>query len=190
MHSLSDDSSLASAARSDPQAFGALYDRYVKRIYAYALRRTGNSEAAEDVTSASFEKALRYLQRNGWKSGSFLAWLYRVARNEAVHLYRKGKRQVAWQEQVDGDPDHESALELDQERCQLRKAFTRLSIRDQEVLNLRFFEGLSSPDAAEVLGCSLPNLYLQVHRALQRLRKELEAEAEVVKEKQIPDTGV
>jgi len=190
MTSLSDDESLATAARGDPQAFGVLYDRYVKRIYAYALRRTGNPEAAEEVTSATFEKALRHLRQKGWKSGSFLAWLYRIARNEAVHLYRKGRRQVALQEQADGEQDHETILEIDQEKRLLRKAFTRLPANDQEVLNLRFFEGLSSAEAAEVLGWSLPNLYLHVHRALKRLRMELEVEAEIDQEKQVPGRGI
>jgi RNA polymerase sigma-70 factor (ECF subfamily) len=185
MPSSLDDASLASAARIDPQAFGVLYDRHVKRIYAYALRQTGSPEAAEDVTSAAFEKALRYLQQKGWKSGSFLAWLYRVARNEAIHQYRKGKRQIAWQEQVDGNPNHEAALEIEQERDRVRKALIRLPTRDREVLNLRFIEGLSSAEAAEVLGWSLQKLYLHVHRALQRLRKELETEAGIGVEKQV-----
>jgi RNA polymerase sigma-70 factor (ECF subfamily) len=181
----SDDASLASAARRDPQAFGVLYDRYVKRIYTYALRQTGSPEAAEDVTSAAFEKALRHLQQKGWKSGSFLAWLYRIARNEAIHQYRKGKRQVAWQEQVDGNPSHEAALEIEQEKARVRKALMRLPTRDQKLLNLRFIEGLSSAEAAEMLGWSVQKLYLHVHRALQRLRKELETETGIGVEKQV-----
>ena len=185
MTSLSDDSSLAAAARCDPQAFGVLYDRYVGRIYAYALRQTGNPETAEDITSAAFEKALRHLQQKGWRSGSFLAWLYRIARNEAIHQYRKGRRQVAWQEQVDGNPSHEAALEIEQERDRVRKALMRLKTYDREVLNLRFIEGLSSAEAAEVLDWSVQKLYLRVHRALQRLRKELQAEAGIVVDKQV-----
>lgn len=172
----SDDSSLASAAQEDPQAFAALYDRYMRRLYAYALRQTGSQPIAQDVTSATFEKALRHLRRKGWQSGSFLAWLYCIARNETIHQYRKSSRLVDLPEHAASVGDQEAALDANQEKLQLRKALSRLPARDQEVLNLRFLEGLSSAEAAEVLGCSLQNLYLQVHRALQKLRKELETE--------------
>ena len=172
----SDDSFLASSAQKDPQAFAELYDRYVVRLYAYALRQTGSPPAAQDVTSATFEKALRYLRHKGWQSGSFLAWLYRVARNEAIHQYRRGLRLVDLPEQLSSAGDQEAILETNQEALQLRKAFYRLPTHDQEVLSLRFLEGLSSTQTAEVLGCSLQNLYLQVHRALKKLRKEFEAE--------------
>lgn len=176
MSALSDDSSLASSARDAPQAFATLYDRYVARIYAYALRQTGDMVLAQDVTSATFEKALRHLRRKGWQSGSFLAWLYRIARNETVHQYRKGDRMVDLSDRLSVTGEQESILEADQDKHHLREAFSRLSAHDQEVLNLRFFEALSSSEVAEVLGYTLPNLYLQVHRALQRLRKELEVE--------------
>lgn len=172
----SEDSSLASSAQTDPQAFAELYDRYVVRLYAYALRQTGSPPAAQDVTSATFEKALRYLRHKGWQSGSFLAWLYRVARNEAIHQYRRNYRIVDFPDQPTSAGDQEATLETNQEMLQLRKAFSRLPTRDQEVLNLRFLEGLSSTQTAEVLGCSLQNLYLLVHRALKKLRKELETE--------------
>jgi len=177
----SDDSSLALAARSDPQAFAALYDQYVVRLYAYALRQTGSPTQAQDVTSATFEKALRYLRHRDWKKGSFLAWLYRIARNEAINQYRKSSRLVDLTDYAAIAQDQEATLETDQEKLQLRSAFSRLPTRDQEVLNLRFIDGLSSVDAAEILGCTLPKLYLQVHRALQRLRKELESEVGIEK---------
>jgi RNA polymerase sigma-70 factor (ECF subfamily) len=176
----SDDASLALAARNDPQAFAVLYDRYVVRLYAYALHQTGNPALAQDVTSATFEKALRHLHHRGWKSGSFLAWLYRIARNEAISQYRKGSRLVDLPEHAAIAQDQEANPEIDQEQVQLWNAFSHLPARDQEVLNLRFIEGLSSTDVAEILGCTLPNLYLQVHRALQRLRRELESGAGIV----------
>jgi len=80
-----DDKSLAEAARIDPQVFATLYDRYVDRIYAYALRQVGEVSQAQDVTSATFEKALRNLRHQGWRGDSFLAWLYQIAR------YRPGE---------------------------------------------------------------------------------------------------
>ena len=62
-----DEQNLIERARRDPQAFAELYDRYVDRIYAYVFRRTGEVVLAQDVTSATFEKALRHLQCNRGK---------------------------------------------------------------------------------------------------------------------------
>jgi RNA polymerase sigma-70 factor (ECF subfamily) len=56
-----DEASLVERARHDPAAFGALYDCYIERIYAYAARETGDTALAEDVTAATFEKALRQI---------------------------------------------------------------------------------------------------------------------------------
>lgn len=179
----SDDSALASAAATDPQAFAALYDRYVGQVFAYALRRTGDVHLAQDVTSAAFEKALRHLRRHGWRAGSFLAWLYRVARNEAVLAHRKSRRLVDLPDQLPGSEGQFLDVETRQADLQLHLAFSRLRADDREVLSLRFFDGLSSAEVAEVLGCTLPHLYVQVHRALQRLRKILETQSDEI----IPD---
>ncbi|HUV28497.1 MAG TPA: sigma factor, partial [Anaerolineales bacterium] len=70
MRSISDEQSLIEQASHDPQAFAALYDRYVEQIFLFALRRTGDRVLAEDVTSATFEKALRHLRSHGWKGKS------------------------------------------------------------------------------------------------------------------------
>jgi RNA polymerase sigma-70 factor, ECF subfamily len=166
-----DDVSLAKAARREPQAFALLYDRYIDRIYAYALRQAGDVSLAQDVTSATFEKALRSLRQREWRGQSVLAWLYRIARNEAIAHHRQGRRIAEMPPDLPAADNQEDGLLADQERQQLACALSRLSARDQEVLGLRFLEGLSSAEAAEVLGCSLPNLYLQAHRALRRLRK-------------------
>ena len=171
LYSSDDDHSLAEAARLEPQAFAVLYERYIDRIYAYALRQAGDVSLAQDVTSATFEKALRSLRQRDWRGQSFLAWLYRIARNEAIHHHRLGSRMAEMPPDLPASESQEDGLMAAQERQELFCALSRLSARDQEVLNLRFIEGLSSAEAAEVLGCSLPNLYLQAHRALRRLRK-------------------
>src|SRR5690242_19734781 len=79
-------------ARSDPDAFGELYRRYLPRLHAFAYRRTGDIEAAEDVTSAAFERALRNLDTFRWQSGGFGPWLFRIAANEIIDHYRRSGR--------------------------------------------------------------------------------------------------
>jgi RNA polymerase sigma-70 factor (ECF subfamily) len=172
-----DERQLVEAAQHNPQAFGTLYDRYIDRIYAFAYRRTGGDEAlAGDITSATFEQALRHIQRYRWQGFSFGAWLYKIARNELAQHYRRSRPLSflglgrAEQDEIDIEAEVDSALQRDTIHLALKK----LSDGDREIITLRFFEGLSSPEVSEVLGCSVDNVYLRLHRALGRMRKHLE----------------
>ena len=75
---------LVDRARVDPDAFSELYRNYLDRVHAYAWRRTGSREAAEDICAATFEAAYRGLGRFRWRSGGFAPWLFRIASNEVV----------------------------------------------------------------------------------------------------------
>jgi RNA polymerase sigma-70 factor (ECF subfamily) len=169
-----DEGSLIERARRDPQAFAELYDRYVDRIYVYAFRRTSDTALAQDVTSATFERALRHLQRKGWEGKSFCAWLYRIARNELIAHHRKNGKLAPLPAGQADEMDVEGYVQRGQQRRSLREAFVRLAEGDREVLSLRLYEELSSAETAEILGCSIQNVYVRLHRALERLRRELD----------------
>jgi RNA polymerase sigma-70 factor, ECF subfamily len=83
-----DDEVLVAAARLDPRAFDAVYDRYVGPVYRYCHVRLGRREAAEDATSAVFLKALAGL--DGYRPGNFPAWLFRIAANVVTDARRHG----------------------------------------------------------------------------------------------------
>lgn len=175
-----DEQRLVEQARQDSQAFGALYDRYVDRIYAYATRQSnGDANVAQDITAATFEKALRHIQRYRWQGVSFCAWLYRIARNEAVQQQRR-QRFLAplfgWHagEAPASEMRVEKAAQANEQRDELHEALARLPAKDREVITLRFFEELSSAEVAEVLNCSTAQVYVRLHRALGRLRQALE----------------
>jgi RNA polymerase sigma-70 factor (ECF subfamily) len=171
--STDDELTLVEQARRDPQAFAELYDRYVDRIYAYAYRWCGEAALAQDVTSATFEKALVHLRRAGWRGASYCAWLYRIARNEMIQHHRRQRRLTPLAATLTSETNIEATFQHTQERRTLITALGRLSLADQEVLTLRFFEELSSAEVAEILGCSTANVYMRLHRALERLRKEV-----------------
>ena len=119
-------------AKEDTQEFGFLYDRYVDRIYAYALRRTGDQNLAKDVTSVTFEKALRGLQRYRWRGVSFGAWLYRIARNEISANYRKQRRLTPLPQNMSSGMDLEGSIQSREQVDDLLNALGRLSIKDRE----------------------------------------------------------
>jgi RNA polymerase sigma-70 factor (ECF subfamily) len=175
-----DDKTLVEQAQRDSHAFAVLYDRYVERIYAYAYRQTNEESVAKDVTAVTFEKALRHIRRYRWQGSSFCAWLYRIARNEIAQHYRRQRFLAPWRGRTEArEPATdgrlpELAVQSDERSRQLQAALARLRAKDREIIALRFFEELSSEEVAEILACSTQNVYLRLHRALQRLRQQLD----------------
>src|SRR6202163_5120223 len=82
------------AAQRDRAAFAPLYERYVDQIHAYACTLTKDKEQAEDVTAATFAKAIEELPRFQWRGVPYSAWLYRVAGN----LVSRDRRPPGWAE--------------------------------------------------------------------------------------------
>src|SRR5919201_2442451 len=72
---------LVERAKRDPDAFGALYEKYVDRIYSYVYYRTGDAREAEDLTARVFYRALTHIPEFNQRGAPFVAWLYRIAHN-------------------------------------------------------------------------------------------------------------
>lgn len=181
-----DDGELVVKAQLDPSAFGALYRRYVSRIYTFAHRRTWTREAAEDVTAATFERAYRNLDRFDIEGAGFGPWLYRIAANELVDHYRREGRsrshrgQRALRALADDETyDDVEGIERDDEIEHMLHALDTLRPRYQQALTLRYLSGLSADDAADAMGCSKPVLAVTLHRALGALRREVERKQDV-----------
>jgi RNA polymerase sigma-70 factor, ECF subfamily len=176
-----DERALVVSARHDPAAFGALYRQYADRIYAYAYRRTWTREAAEDVTAATFERALRHLEHFDADGAGFGPWLFRIAANELIDHYRREGRSrtergqrglhVLADEAVEDDVD---GIERDDEVREMIDALGTLRPRYQRALSLRYLAGLSADEAAHAMGCSKPVLAVTLHRALSALRRAVE----------------
>lgn len=174
---------LVERARSDPDALGELYRRYVGRVYGFAFRRCGSAEVAEEITSATFECVVRGLAAFRWRGGGFEAWLFRIAATQTSAWFRRARRddgarsQVAMRElalcgTVAG-PDATLAGGGRWATGDVMAALARLRPRYQEALSLRYLSGLSLEDAAAALGCSKPVFSVTLHRAATALRREL-----------------
>src|SRR5206468_12578178 len=87
-----DERGLAEAARTSPDAFAVLYRRYVARVHAFAFRRSGSREVAEEVTSATFERAWRAMPSFEWRGGGCKAWVFAIAARELAGWYRRNSR--------------------------------------------------------------------------------------------------
>ncbi|HUP72207.1 MAG TPA: RNA polymerase sigma factor [Acidimicrobiales bacterium] len=177
-----DERALAERARHDSRAFAELYRRYVNRVYAFAYRRSGSTQVAEDVTSTTFERALRSMSTFEWRSGGFGAWLFRIAANELANHYRRQGRTSSDKAQrafrmyvsdavIGGEFDR---VETMGSADLIREAMTTLNDRYQQVITLRLLSGLSHDDAAKAMGLSKPVMAVTLHRAVAALRKAIE----------------
>ena len=88
-----DEDQLIEQAKTDPEAFGKLYELYVEKIYSYVYYRIGNQQEAEDLTAKVFYRALDHIPNYNNKGVPFAAWLYRIAHNLVANWYRDRKRQ-------------------------------------------------------------------------------------------------
>ncbi len=167
---------LARAADFDEAALSELYDRYELKIYSYIYRRTSDQSLAEDLAAQVFLKMLEAIQsERAWHS-SFSGWLYRIAHNLVVDHYRARDRQ----KQVSIDdipyiPDHGQspvrAAELAIDAEALRTAMRRLTDEQAQVLSLRFLEGYSFGEIADMMDKTEGAVKALQHRAVATLRQ-------------------
>ena len=173
---------LIARARHDPEAFGVLYRQYVKRIYNYHYRHTGDPVEAEDLTSRTFYRALRSMGRYRDRDVAFQAWLFRIAHNLVVNWYRdQSRRKTVPLEVEDLLANHEgpeASVEGRERREALLQAIERLPEERKTLLVLKFTEHLSNTEIGAVLGKSEGAIKSLYHRTLISLRAMLTKEAQ------------
>ncbi len=160
--------------------FVDVYDAHIWDVYGYLAYRVDSREEAEDLTQATFERALRSWSRYEPQRAAARTWLLSIAHNLLIDHYRAARaRPVTVPEHLTTERDHgvqegpEHDLGLSPE---LATALEALAQRDREVVALRFGGQLTGPEIAGMLGLSLANVQQILSRSLRRLRGELEAD--------------
>jgi RNA polymerase sigma-70 factor (ECF subfamily) len=170
------DTALAEAARTNPQAFGELYERYYTRVYRYVYHRLANPTEAEDVTAVVFMKALEALPSYHSRRNTFAPWLFRITRNAVIDHYRRRRLQTP----IDG-AEHPSS-EMDpagyvlgrEESAELTALVCHLSDDQRDVVLLRFAGDLSFAEIGAVLNKNEPAVRMLLHRGLRKLKTVME----------------
>lgn len=149
----------------------AIYQAHVRPIYAFVYGKVGNREAAEDITSEVFTRALTRVDLTR-EEHSIVAWLYRVARNSVVDYWRANgaAHVIAFQEAL---AVRSAPLTPDPRRSQKTAArahalLERLPDNYRAVLSYRLLDGLSVAETARRMGISEANVKVLQHRALKR----------------------
>ena len=173
-----EDAVIGMASSGDTEAFSLLYERYVNRIYNYIYYRTGNPNEAEDLTSRVFHRALNHINHYNNRGVPFSAWLYRIAHNLVANWHRDNSRrnEVSLDDQP-GLPqraDHpEHALVTNQELESLLKVIRKLPAERQQLLILKFVEGMSNAEIATIMMRSEGAIKSLYHRTLLTLRDDI-----------------
>jgi len=168
---------LVQRAKHDAAAFGALYDRYVDKVYNYIYHRVGNHHDAEDLTARTFHRALANVGAYMDRGVPFSAWLFRIAHNLVANWHRDQSRRpvVSLDEAYSGPPQHpEAAAEHAEEEDALLEAIRTLPDDRQKLLLFKFSEGMSNLEIAAILGRTEGAVKSLYHRTLLSLREEME----------------
>jgi RNA polymerase sigma factor (sigma-70 family) len=144
----------------------------IRRVYAYVAYRIGDGADAEDVTSATFERALRYRESFDPRRGDAASWLIGIARRCIADAMQGRETPVGDLPDLPGEGHEELVLN----QFDLRAAVANLDDRDRELVALRFGADLSARQIAEILELKTNAVEVALHRALARLRRALEPE--------------
>ena len=168
------------AQGGDAEAFGELYDRYVDQVYRYILYRVATPQLAEDLTSETFLRALRRISSFTWQGRDVGAWFVTIARNLIADHYKSGRYRLELTTEdvtesgaapVSAGPETE-VLEAMQNKV-LLEAVKQLNAEQQECIVLRFLQGLSVSETAEIMGKNDGAIKALQYRAIRTLGRLL-----------------
>ncbi|TQS39865.1 sigma-70 family RNA polymerase sigma factor [Cryptosporangium phraense] len=170
------------AQAGDTEAFARIYDRYFDTVYRYISYRIGSRSVAEDLTSEVWLRALRRIGSVTWQGRDLGAWLVTIARNLIADHYKsaRARLEVTTADMRDADdedhgpegrPEAEVLARLD--NATLLEAVRRLNPEQQECITLRFLQGLSVTETAQIMGKNDGAIKALQYRAVRTLGRLL-----------------
>ena len=163
------------AKEYDPLAFAEIYERYYQKIYNYVYYRVSDGPVAEDICAEVFVKALEAIDSFTFRGIPFSAWLYRIAGNLVIDYYRRQPTQpdMSLDDNRSLIADDSPGVNLERHFSQqeLRQALKGLTPDQQQVVILKFVDGLSNSEVAQILGKTEGAVKSLQHRALASLAR-------------------
>jgi len=171
------DADLIAASWSDPEQFGAIFERHFEPIHRYAARRLG-AAVADDVAARVFTIAFERRRRFDLTVPDARPWLYGIASNLVRSERRAERRQLAALSRLVAEAGPAADVETDgvvdrRERARLAHALNRLDHRQRDVLLLHCWAGLSHAEIAAALGIPPGTVASRLSRARRRVRAAL-----------------
>ena len=176
---------LVDKIKDDPAAFSEIFKRYYSPIFGYIFHRTGNFDDTADIASETFFKAFTHIKNFSYRGISLKVWLYRIATNE-VNLFHRRQKKYRFRFMTVNYENEEllknylqedkAVLEVELSKHEqfmiILKYLKTLSPRYQEVISLRYFEGMNNKEIAEIPDLNEGTLKSLLSRGLQKLREK------------------
>jgi len=171
---------VARVVRRDEAALAELYEALVGRVYAVALRVTGNLQTAEEVAEDTFWQVWREAPRFDASRGAVIAWVVTIARSRALDALRRVDRAIcdpepdslAERSALVGDDPHD-LLAASQENHRLQAALQSLEPLPRQLVSMAFFRGLTHEEIAGYMNIPLGTVKSHIRRALESMRRTL-----------------
>ncbi len=179
-NTLPEQSELEGLRALDPQAFGSIYDRYFPMIHRFARYRLGDEIQAEDIANEVFTRLLEAILAGRSPGTNLKAWLFATAShavNDSLRKTYRRKTELLEDDLTDPLPLPHEIAETNERRRALRSAFSRLKPELQNVLALRFGQGLSLEETAELMKKKANHVSQLQFRALAALHLSMEEAA-------------
>lgn len=171
-----DEEAILRQSQVDAQAFRPIYEKYYKKVYLFLYRRTTDRELAGDITQQVFLKALLAVSKFQFRGVPFSAWLFRIAVNECNEFFRKTNRTraVSIDERMVQLLHDELTYDTttDDLSAQLPSLLLTLKEDELQLIQLRFFEGLSFKEIGDILELTENNAKVKTYRTLEKLKKK------------------
>ena len=179
---LTDEMLVREYAEGNNDAFDTLLRRHQDRIYSYILRVIKNEDVANDIFQETFVKAIMTIRQGRYtENGKFPAWISRIAHNLIIDYYRQEKSenlQSVDLTEVDilnrrdlCEETIEDVIITDQIFADVKYLIEELPDLQKEVLKMRYYQGLSFKEIAELTGVSINTALGRMRYAILNLRR-------------------
>jgi RNA polymerase sigma-70 factor (ECF subfamily) len=173
---LDSESETIKKAQSNPSDFEPLYNQYFERIFRFVYQRVETKDEASDITSQVFLKALTNINKFEYRKVPFSAWLYRIAVSEIGNFYSKSAKNRVVNVELEnlGHLIDSDDAELKNERIEaILATLKHLANDDLLIIEMRFFEGRSFKEIADILSITENNAKVKVYRVLDKMKEKI-----------------
>lgn len=167
---------IGTAGASTGEVFGRLYEQYLPGVFQYVNYRVGDRDAAEDLTSDIFSKALTNFSRYDPAKAAFSTWIFSIARNTVIDYYRrrdkeqKLHRKEAESKSLLSSVSPEEDLSRSDETHKLYQCLALLKPNERELVSLKFGGEMTNREIAGITGLSESNVGTILCRTMRKLR--------------------
>lgn len=158
------------------EVFARLYEEHFPKVYRYISFQITDTSAAEDLTSAVWEKALTKFRTYNSEKAAFSTWILTIARNTVTDYFRENRKaqnmQIEAIKLVRTDPSPDDAIVRAEEVRLLQSYISRLSRQEQEIISFKFGSEMTNREIARTMGLSESNVGVILFRAVRKLREQ------------------